>query len=128
MQICIYIIVELKVPVLAYGVVITLMLTAAITRAYSYHLGISNKSKLYAAVGAVLFVCSDTILALDKFTSPIAHGKFYVMVTYYLGQTFIGASAWPSVSNACPFCSGVVECRCSDEANEDGAKCNAKCN
>lgn len=105
-------------PVAGYGLAILLMIGTAATRAFSYHLGISNKSKLYAVVGAALFVASDTIIALDKFADTIPDAKFYVMVTYYLGQALIAASAWPAVAASCPFCSGVTSCQC----------CAAKCN
>lgn len=104
---------KMKIPVLAYGVAILLMIGTASTRAFSYHLGISNRSKLYAVIGAALFVASDSLIAIDKFSSPIENVKTYVMVTYYLGQAFIGASAWPCVSRSCPFCSAVTGCSCA---------------
>ena len=39
-----------------------------------------------AAAGAVLFVVSDTVLALDRFVRPIRHGTLAVHVTYHLAQ------------------------------------------
>jgi len=105
-------------PVAGYGLAILLMIGTASTRAFSYHLGISNKSKLYAVLGAALFVASDTIIALDKFAEPIPDAKFYVMVTYYLGQVLIAASAWPAAAASCPFCPAVCDCTC----------CNGKSN
>ncbi len=75
----------------------------SITRAFSYHLGISNRSKLVGLIGAVFFMASDTILAINKFHSPpIPNGKMYVMITYYIAQALIASSAWPALSSCCP--------------------------
>jgi uncharacterized membrane protein YhhN len=40
----------------------------------------------YYAVGAWLFVVSDTILAWNKFVSPIEWSGYLIMIPYYLGQ------------------------------------------
>ena len=40
----------------------------------------------YYALGAWLFVLSDTVLAWNKFVSPIECAGYLIMVTYYLGQ------------------------------------------
>jgi alkenylglycerophosphocholine hydrolase len=39
-----------------------------------------------AAVGAVLFLVSDTVLALDRFVRPVPRGQLVVHVTYHLAQ------------------------------------------
>jgi uncharacterized membrane protein YhhN len=39
-----------------------------------------------AAVGAVLFLASDTVLALDRFVRPVPGGQLVVHVTYHLAQ------------------------------------------
>ncbi len=39
-----------------------------------------------AAAGALLFVVSDTLLALDRFVRPVRHGATAVHVTYHLAQ------------------------------------------
>ena len=46
------------------------------------------------AIGALLFVASDYILAWNKFVSPIAAEKYLIMVPYYLAQIFIWSGAW----------------------------------
>lgn len=43
----------------------------------------------YYAIGAWLFVFSDTILAWNKFVSPIEWAGYLIMVPYYLGQWVI---------------------------------------
>ena len=44
-----------------------------------------QKNPFYA-IGAWLFVFSDTILAWNKFVSPIEWAGYLIMVPYYLGQ------------------------------------------
>jgi uncharacterized membrane protein YhhN len=39
-----------------------------------------------AAVGALLFLASDTVLALDRFVAPLPRGHLIVHVSYHLGQ------------------------------------------
>ncbi len=65
----------LKLGVVAYVCAIALMSGSAI--ASGSHL---------AAVGAVLFLISDSILAWDLFVKKIPHGHLLVMVTYHLAQ------------------------------------------
>ncbi len=40
-------------------------------------------------IGAILFILSDSFLALNKFASPIPLGGFWIMLTYGLAQYFI---------------------------------------
>lgn len=44
------------------------------------------QKNLYYAIGAWLFVFSDTILAWNKFVSSIEWAGYLIMVPYYLGQ------------------------------------------
>lgn len=44
-----------------------------------------QRSSLFA-VGAILFVFSDFILAWHKFVEPVPYRRYLVMVTYYLAQ------------------------------------------
>ncbi len=41
--------------------------------------------------GAVLFLISDSLLAIDKFKTPLAYRDYLVWATYYLGQYGIAA-------------------------------------
>ena len=81
----------LLVPVIIYGCAICTMLYLAIIRFFSEE-SIEYNSGLNGLVGSIFFVLSDSILAVDKFRAPIENAKTMVMVTYYLGQTFIGAA------------------------------------
>ena len=46
----------------------------------------------FAIIGALFFMFSDSILAIDRFVYPIASRDTLVMVTYYGAQFFIAAS------------------------------------
>jgi alkenylglycerophosphocholine/alkenylglycerophosphoethanolamine hydrolase len=75
---------ELKIPVLIYSLVISLMVYSALmtwTRP-----GWSTVAALLVSVGAVLFYASDSMLAWDRFLKPLSHARLRVMVTYHLGQ------------------------------------------
>jgi uncharacterized membrane protein YhhN len=41
------------------------------------------------AAGAVSFLCSDTLIARDRFVAHIPHGKVLIIVTYHVGQFLI---------------------------------------
>jgi uncharacterized membrane protein YhhN len=53
-----------------------------------------QRSSLYA-LGAVLFVFSDFILAWNKFVDPIQHSGLLIMTTYYLGQYLLFIRSTP---------------------------------
>jgi uncharacterized membrane protein YhhN len=46
-----------------------------------------------ACLGAASFFMSDTLLAWNKFVTPISKGSLKVMVTYHLGQILIALGA-----------------------------------
>ena len=58
-----------------YAVLISLMLFSALLQ----------RSSIYA-VGAVLFVFSDFILAWNRFVEPVPYRNYFVLVTYFLAQ------------------------------------------
>jgi uncharacterized membrane protein YhhN len=66
---------RLLVPVAIYLVAILTMAVLA-----------ANVGNPAAAVGAALFVVSDSVLALNRFVRPIPHGDVAVHVTYHLAQ------------------------------------------
>jgi uncharacterized membrane protein YhhN len=41
------------------------------------------------AVGATLFLCSDAMIARERFVTPVPHGKMLIIVTYHLAQFLI---------------------------------------
>ncbi len=76
---------SLKLPVRIYGIVISFMLLLAL-----HMLKISNRSagKLFA-LGALLFVSSDALLAINKFYSSFPMAGLSIILTYGLAQFFI---------------------------------------
>lgn len=68
-------------PVAAYIVVIGAMLATA--------LAVGNP---VAAVGAVLFVTSDSMIAWDRFVGKVPNASVLIMITYHLGQAGLVAS------------------------------------
>jgi uncharacterized membrane protein YhhN len=40
----------------------------------------------WVAVGAILFLISDSVLAVNKFKTPVPYRDFIVWSTYYTGQ------------------------------------------
>ena len=75
----------LRLPVAAYVLVIATMAAQAWGRAK--HLG-HGASRL-VGWGSVLFMLSDSLLALDKFVSPLPEAGLWVLGSYYLAQGFI---------------------------------------
>ena len=50
---------------------------------------ISKISYNSVLIGALFFVISDTVLAINQFVQPFAYAHFIVMLTYGLAQYFI---------------------------------------
>ncbi len=76
---------ELRVPVAAYVLVIATMAAQAWGRAK--HLG--TAASVWVAWGSVSFMLSDTLLAIDKFVSPMPYAGLWVLASYYLAQGLI---------------------------------------
>jgi uncharacterized membrane protein YhhN len=66
---------ELRGPVSAYILVIATMLALALA-----------SGNVFAAVGAALFVASDSMIAWDRFVRPFPGARVAIMMTYHLGQ------------------------------------------
>ena len=76
---------DLRAPVAVYVLVIATMAAQAWGRAK--HLG--TPSSLWLAWGSVAFMVSDSLLAYDKFVSPLPVAGLWVLATYYLAQAWI---------------------------------------
>lgn len=75
---------SLIIPVSIYVIVISLM-------GFSALLTLTNEDwealpALLVSAGAILFMLSDTILAMNKFVAPVKHGQLVVIIAYHLGQ------------------------------------------
>ncbi len=79
---------DLKIPVLTYGVVISIMLSLCV----NMHKRVSTKISVKLITGAILFVISDSIIAFEKFKTidlPSVITGLLIMSTYLIGQYLI---------------------------------------
>jgi uncharacterized membrane protein YhhN len=75
----------LRAPVAAYVLVIALMAAQAIGRATV----LRSAAAIGVAVGAAFFMLSDTLLAINRFVSPLPMSQVWVLSTYYAAQILI---------------------------------------
>jgi alkylglycerol monooxygenase len=81
----------LKVAVAAYALVIALMAAQAIGRATLLRDGAATA----VAIGAVFFMLSDGVLAINRFAYPLPMAQLWVLATYYAAQVLIVRNARP---------------------------------
>jgi alkylglycerol monooxygenase len=77
----------LRAPVAAYVLVIALMAAQAIGRATVQR----DRAAFAVALGAGFFMLSDTLLAINRFVSPLPMSQVWVLSTYYAAQVLIVA-------------------------------------
>ena len=70
----------LLVPVIVYALVLAVMASSAL---------LAELGNPLAAIGALLFVASDAMLAIAKFRGPFAGHDPLIWITYYLAQALI---------------------------------------
>ncbi|MDH5598120.1 MAG: lysoplasmalogenase [Cyclobacteriaceae bacterium] len=76
---------DLIIPVAAYVIVIVLMALNAV-----YRYGMTNNASFWVVLtGALLFMTSDSLLAIDTFLPDITVHSFWVMSTYIVAQYLI---------------------------------------
>lgn len=76
---------SLWLPIVVYGVVICFMAISANTRQGFT----SSDSYKLAFIGSILFVISDTLLAIDKFHTALPVSGLWVMSTYIAAQLLL---------------------------------------
>lgn len=76
---------DMFIPVIIYMLVILSMATAAYLRKDKVNI----LSYGLVFLGALLFMVSDSILALNKFYAPLNYSDFSIMITYALAQYLI---------------------------------------
>lgn len=76
---------DLRIPVATYVLVIAWMSAQALGRATI----LRNTGACCVALGAVSFMVSDTILAINKFAQPVPAVELWVLSSYYLAQWLI---------------------------------------
>lgn len=75
----------LKLAVAAYVCVISVMAAQAIGRATAQ----GTTSARWVAMGACVFMLSDSLIAINKFVTPVALSPLWVLSTYYCAQLLI---------------------------------------
>lgn len=79
----------ITVPVTIYIIAITAMgVTAAFRLGRTF-----LRSFLFTLAGALFFVLSDSLLATNRFTSPLDHAAWSVILTYAIAQVLIASGA-----------------------------------
>jgi uncharacterized membrane protein YhhN len=76
---------DMKLPVIIYAFVILTMLAAAINRFKK----VNKISYWLVLAGAILFVISDSVIAVNKFSQPIKASSLIIMSTYITAQFLI---------------------------------------
>ena len=82
---------ELLITVVVYASVISAMLWRALARLGSK---VPKRSALLAAAGALSFVVSDMLIGINRFVVAFEAAPYLLIVTYWLGQWGITASAF----------------------------------
>lgn len=86
---------EMKMPVVIYGLVISFMLVLALHMLFIR----KREAGRQLAFGAILFVISDSVLAVNKFYIPFEYASVAVMLTYGLAQYLIVRGACLYISS-----------------------------
>jgi len=73
---------DLKIPVIGYAITISVMLLFAFKGSLHWQ----KPANYFILFGAILFVSSDSILAINKFHTSIPLASFWIMVTYLSAQ------------------------------------------
>lgn len=87
----------LRLPVTVYALVIALMVAQAVGRAMVR----KDWASGLVAAGAMAFVVSDTLLAVNRFLTPLPASQVWVLSTYYAAQCLIVGGVlrqWTSAS------------------------------
>jgi uncharacterized membrane protein YhhN len=76
---------ELRIPVMVYATILAVMALQALFR-----YGRTTAESFWMVFsGAVLFMVSDSMLAINKFLSPVSQSHFWIMLTYITAQFLI---------------------------------------
>ncbi len=82
---------RMLLPVGIYSVVIALMLISALMTLFRPEWSLT--AAILSASGGTLFFISDTMLAVDRFVRPFKRARFWVRVSYHIGQFLLAAGA-----------------------------------
>ncbi len=82
---------KMKLPVIAYMTILSLMVFFALTTLFRTDWKPSAAG--LAASGALLFFCSDSMLAYREFVKDFPKAHFWVRITYHLAQIALASAA-----------------------------------
>ena len=78
----------MTIPVIIYISIIIIMGWMAIERFNS----LPTNGTFIAAAGAILFMISDAVLALNKFRKPFLSAEIIILTTYFTAQWLLAVS------------------------------------
>ena len=81
---------NLKIPVIIYSLTLAAMSWLALSRYFE----LNDHKSLFAFLGSVSFVASDSLLAFDKFKSAFPFAEVFILSTYFIAQWLIALSVW----------------------------------
>lgn len=79
---------NLKIPVIVYSLALALMSWFALSRYFE----LNDQKSLFAFLGSISFVASDSLLAFNKFKSPFPFAQILILSTYFIAQWLIALS------------------------------------
>lgn len=81
----------LRVPVLAYVVCLASMAAQAATVGWVAWDTPRRQTGLWLALGGALFLCSDALLATNRFAAPLPLSGLWILLSYWLAQWCIAS-------------------------------------
>lgn len=79
---------KMKIPIIIYVIIIMIMGWVAIERFHNDPI----LRTILPAIGAILFMISDAVLALNKFRKPFFSAELIILSTYFTAQWFLAVS------------------------------------
>lgn len=79
---------KLRIPVLSYTIVISLMGSMAVNR----YVNVQDEKSLLAFTGAVLFLVSESFWAINRFKKSFAWAEIIILGTYFSAQILLALS------------------------------------
>ncbi len=79
---------RMKFPIIIYIIIILIMVWMAIERFNSFPI----LRTMIPVIGAVLFMISDAVLALNKFRKPFFSAELIILTTYFTAQWLLAIS------------------------------------
>lgn len=76
---------EMQIPVITYGIIISLFGTVALLN----YVQEKSTANLWLFLGAIIFIISDSLIAINKFYAPNEMYQLLIMLTYIIAQYLI---------------------------------------